>query len=273
MTVKRRRYGKGYGYTVDGEKWPGVTKVCDMLPSDNLVSWAARETARYAVNNWSELAQMPPVDRYTTLENSRFQITGPAARKGTEVHLLAAQLGDEAEVDLSLVPDDQRGYVTAYRDFMDAFEVAPVEGAIELVVASRVHRYCGTADLVADLGAVSWEGQIIPPCRWLLDIKSGKRPWWTAALQTCAYKNADVFVNPDKPDDERPMEWLEIARCGVVHVQSDDWALYPLETGPEVWETFLHLRWLYDRYEPKTMHGWLGTSAQVADLVPAAAAP
>lgn len=268
MTVKRRRYGRGHGYAVDGEKFPGVTKVIDMLPSDALVAWAARETARHAVNNWAELSQMPPVDRYTRLESARFQVSNPAAKRGTEVHRLAEQLADRTDEDPPVVvPEELRGYVEAYGQFLDTFNVAAVVGGTELVVASRTHRYCGSLDLVADLDAVNYDGQVIPPCRWLLDIKTGKRPYLSAALQACAYQHADVFVDPEKPDDETPMDWLEIARCGVVHLQTDDWALHPLDTGPEVWETFLRLRWLYARQEDMKL--WVGGPAQVADLEPA----
>jgi hypothetical protein len=268
MTVKRRRYGKsGYGYTVDGEKVPGVTTILKQLPNDNLIKWAANATAAYALDHWDELSREPPSVKLTRLQKSRYEISSPAAKRGTEVHRLGAALSVGEEV---LVPEELTGYVEAYRGFLDTIEPQPVQGATELAVASRTHRYCGTADLVADLPAVVCDGELIPACRWLLDLKTAKSGVWPEnALQLCAYKHADVFVDPDEPDDERPMEWLQIARCGVVHIGSDDWELRPVDTGPEVWEFFQHLRWLHDQQD--RMKEWVGGPVRVADLAPAPA--
>jgi hypothetical protein len=270
VTVKRRRYGKsGFGYKVDGERVPGVTRILGMLPKDNLIEWAANETARYGINNWAELSKLPPADRFDALAAGRWEKTRAGGQRGTVVHQLAADLADE-RLDWAAVPDEYRGYVEQYQAFRDTLGVDALEGGIELVVASREHRYCGTADLVADLGAVFVERELIPACRWLLEVKtSPKGPYPESALQAVAYANAEVFVHPDDPEDERPMDWLKIQRCGVVQLHSDAWALYPVDTGPEVWEAFLHLRWLYEADEDGTMKGWVGPTARPA-LLPAA---
>lgn len=272
MTVKRRRRGTGHSYAVDGEAVPGVTKILGMLPNANLIEWAAKATARHAVNNWAELERMPPVDRYTRLLRSRYtDSSGPGAKRGTEVHRLADALGSWSEGDPPIVvPEELRGYVEAYRDFLDTYDVQPLVGGTELVVASRTHRYCGTADTVADVGVpVADDGQVIPPCRWLLEIKTTASGIWPeSALQACAYSHAEVFVDPEHPDDERLVEWLKIDRCGAVWLKTDDYEFRPLDTGPQVWAAFLRLRQAYD--EQEEMKAWVGGAAQVADQAPAA---
>lgn len=295
MTVKRRRYGKsGWGFTVTdpetgvSSSLPGVTKILGMLPRDNLIKWAAEATADYAVNNWgapprepdprnpddpgspgSGLSAMPWADRLKTLYGARYQITNPAKKRGTEVHRLGERIVAGQEYDPAAIPLELRGYVEAYRQFCDTIEPVPLVGGIELTVASRRHRYCGIIDLVADLPAVTCDGELIPAGRWLLDLKTGEKGVYPeAALQLCGYQHADVFVDPEAPDDERPMDWLKIDRCGVVHISSDDWTLHPVDTGPEVWDHFQRLLWFYERQED--MKAWVGGPAQVADLEPAA---
>jgi hypothetical protein len=267
MAIKRRRYGKsGWGYTVDGERVPGVTKILGMLPKDNLIKWAAESTGDYALNNWERLSHVPYADRLKELYRARFEISDPAAKRGTEVHRLAQAIA-EAPPDFEVpVPEELHGYVEQYREFLDTMEVAPLRGGTELVIASRTLRYCGTADLVADLGAVSCDGDLIPPGRWLLDLKtSGKGIYPESALQTCAYSRADVFIDPET-GEERPVEWLGIEHCGAVWVKHDDWELRPLDTGPEVWEVFKTLRWLYDRQE-QDIPLWVSGPAAAAELV------
>jgi len=267
MAIKRRRYGKsGWGYTVDGKRAPGVTKILGMMPKDNLIKWAAESTGDYAVNNWGRLSEIPPADRLKELYGSRFLKSDPAAKRGTEVHRYAADLAED-RLNWDRVPGELRGYVEAYQGFLDTMEVRALVGAAELVVASRTLSYCGTTDLIADLSAVTVDGETIPPGRWLLDLKtSGKGIYSETALQTCAYKNAEVFVDPADPEaEERPMGWLQIEHCGAVWIKSDDWELRPLDTGPLVWEVFKTLRWLYDRQE-EDMPLWVSGPAIVAEL-------
>jgi hypothetical protein len=268
VTVNRRRVGKsGYGYKVDGEYVPGVTKIVGMLPKDNLIDWAARESATEAINCWDELGRLPVMDRYNRIYKARWNKTNPAAKRGTEVHRLAEALGNDEEVS---VPPELQGYVEQYQDFLASLDVRPLVGGTELVVASREHLYCGSLDLIADLGAVSYDAQIIPPSRWLLDIKTAESGIWPeAALQCCAYERAEVFVDPADPEDERRVEWLKIAQCGALNLKSDAWELRPLDTSDVVWETFLRLRFLFDRADKDRgdYKSWVGGSARAADLV------
>jgi hypothetical protein len=279
MTIKRRRYGSGHAYYVDGEKVPGVTTVLKVLPMTALVGWAARVTAEYALDNWDALSGLKPSERLQALKDARHEARDAAARRGTEVHrlgerLAAPELDPETGEPLPVkVPDELRGHVEAYRDWLDTIQ--PSVLATELVVASRKHLYCGTVDLVADLPELLFDMQLIPPARWLLELKTtASGVWPESALQATAYRRADVYVHPEHPDDEQPMDLLGIERAGVVWIRSDACELRPVDTSEELWEFFQHARWMFDRMERNAYgdynlpSGWLGSPATTGELIP-----
>jgi hypothetical protein len=273
MTVKRRKFGTGHAYYVDGEKVPGVTTVLGDTVPKNLTDWAARCAADHAIDYWPELEQLRPSERHKRLHYAYRDERDAAARRGTEVHRLAEQLNNDEEV---IVPEELAGHVEAYRDFLDTIEPRPLQGGTELVVANRTHRYCGSVDLIADLPAVSVARELIRPCRWLLELKTTRSGVWPeSALQACAYEHAEVFVDPADPDDERKMDWLQIVRCGVVWIRSDAWELRPVYTGDLAWSMFLRLREQYEQLEKTASgrglpSGWIGDPAAPAPDLAAA---
>jgi hypothetical protein len=254
VTVKRRRAGGGHAYYVDGEHYPGVTTIIGKtIPKGGLIDWASRTTANYALDFWDELAELLPSARLERLLKAKNDDRDTAGRRGTEVHKIAVRLIAGEEVDK---PEELAGHIDSYVDFLDRIEPEAVH--TELWVASRTVRYCGTADLVADLPALKWEFETIPPARWLLDVKTSRSGiFWETALQTTGYVRAEVYVDPAAPDEERPMADLGIERCGAIHVTAGGWELRPLESGDEVWEFFQHLRWLYD-VAGKDRPPWVG---------------
>jgi hypothetical protein len=267
VTVKRRRYGAtGHGYIVDGQKSPGVTRIIDETLPKQLTDWAARTGADEMVNHWEEFAELLPMERHRRVHHAYRNDRDAAAKRGTEIHRLAARLVAGEHVT---PPEEIAGHVDAYVDFLNVIEPVPLLGGTELVLANRTHRYCGTADLVADLPALLVDDEPVPPCRWLLELKSTRSGIWPqSALQATAYTRAEVFTDPGDPDNERPVEWLQIKRTGVVWIRSDSWEFRPVDTSQETWDFFLHLRWLYDRREQ--MDAWIGPAiAPAAELEPA----
>lgn len=270
MTVKRRNYGRNHGYFVDGVKAPGVTTIIgETLPKGALTDWAARCGANEVIDYWDELAELLPSQRHKRVHKAYTHDRDRAARRGTEVHRLAEQLADP-DLDVATgepipvqVPDELAGHVEAYRDWLDL--VQPTVVATELVVANRTERYCGTADLIADLPPMLVAAEIIPAARWLIDLKTSRSGVFPeTALQLTGYEHAEHYVHPDKPDDEQPMSLLGIERCGVLWIGSDTTELRPVYTGERAWACFQRLRWLYDLKDE--MPGWIGNTAELAGL-------
>lgn len=250
-------------FKIDGERVPGVTKILGMMPRDALIDWAARVTAEYALDHWDDLGRMLPSARLATLTRSRWDTTSkPALARGTEVHALGESLiaGDPVEI-----PEASAGYVEAYRAWLDEFDPEPV--ATELLLASRAHMYCGFADLVADLPPLRAGGRKFGAGRWLLDLKTTKRGggiFPEAALQLTGYRWCDLFVaEAELGPEERPMDWLGIDHCGIVLITDDSCELRPVDTGPDVWEFFLHLKYLFDKQADA--QSWVDAPAAVVD--------
>ena len=227
-SIARRNYGLNHGYKIDGVKVPGVTTITGNFKSGALAKYPGTATANYAVNNWESLSAMPPADRLKALLAGQFADRNAAAGRGTEVHRVAARIAaGEENVPYA---DELAGHVNAYRDFLDRLE--PKVRAVELIVGNRAHRYCGTLDLIADLGPVEHEGAIIPPARWLLDVRRIARAYGPKPRCNCADTSGPKFSSA-RNGDERPMSWLEVERCGAIWVRGDGWDLVPLDTGPE----------------------------------------
>lgn len=254
MIIERRNSGTGHSYKVNRVKYPGVTTILrEQMPKPALRQWHSNVTANYAVDHWDELSDMMVSDRIKALAGAANEDRDSAARRGTRVHRLAEQLalGWEPEI-----PEELAGHVDAYRLFLDRYQPDPI--ASELVIANRRVRYCGTADLVAHL-----MGQV-----WLLEIKTARSGIWReSALQACAYQHGEWFTIPGEDGDGlvHPMSDLGIDRCGALHVRSDGYDLRPLETGPETWDYFRRLAWLFHRDEPhdKSLgRRWVGDAVE-----------
>jgi hypothetical protein len=252
--ITRRNHGLNHSYRIDGLKVPGVTTITGHFKSGALAKYPGTATANYAVDNWERLAELPPAARLKDLYGGQYAERDAAAGRGTQVHAIAHRL-HEGETEVAY-PEELAGHVEACVDFLDRLE--PKIVAAELILGNRTVRYCGTLDLIADLGPVPWDGTIIPPARWLLDLKTGRKGIFPEhVLQLGAYEHAEVFLAEDGA--ERPMEWLEIERCAAVWIRGDGWDLIPVDTGPGTWAYFQYLAWLYHQEEARTE--WVGVAA------------
>jgi hypothetical protein len=227
MTLRRIGQGSRHRYELDGEPCAGVTTILQNgYPKPALIGWAANTTAAYAVEHWSELAELGLVARLDLLKRARNLDRGEAANRGTQVHALAQQLARGATVD---VPEPLAGIVDSYLRFAEEWQVR--ELLVEASCGSRRPRYAGTLDLVAEL---------VGDQRWLLDFKTGaKDPRYPdTALQLAAYRHAEFYL--DAQGIEQPM--LEVDRAGIVWLRADGYDLIPVETGKDVYRTFLYVR-------------------------------
>ena len=224
MTVtKRVDRGNNHSYLLDGEKVQGVTTVLSKsIPKPALIAWAANESAKFAVNQWDELATLPIVDRLERIKKEWRGVRDRAALRGTEVHNLAEKVVHGEEVE---VPDHLAGHLEAYIQFLDDFQVVPV--LVEKAVFSRSYKYAGTFDLVADINGV----------RWLLDIKTNASGVYAeTALQLAAYRFADFYIEDDLSEHVMP----EVERTGVIHVTASGYELVPVIANRDEFATFCH---------------------------------
>ncbi len=231
--LERRNHGKGHSYKIDGVRAIGVTTALNALAKPALIDWAARVTSEYAVNNWDELAELPPATRLDRIGRARWDTVKEAAVRGTRIHDLGEKVSHGVEVE---VPDELRGPVDAYARFLDDWDIEMV--ATETPCCNTNHRYAGTADGWAKIGRT---GENV-----LLDIKTGKGVYSEHALQLAAYRYCDLW-QPDGPASEAdrgPVDAVYIA-----HVLPDTVRLLPVAAGPDEFRTFLYALQLHRHNE------------------------
>jgi hypothetical protein len=230
-------FGRTYHYYIDGDnkRIPGVTTIIgDGIPKPKLINWAGRATAEGAIDQWDELTELPPAKRLKKLEGIRYEDRDKAADKGTQIHLYGEALVQGIEV--RGIPDELRGHVDNYVQFIDAWKLDPV--LVEAVVVNYTRGYAGTFDLIADLDTPTGERQ-----RLLLDIKTGATGVFSeTALQLAAYRNAEYYVDAD--GDEQPM--IAVDGCAAIHVTADDCQLLPAAESFRIDET--HLRTTFEMF-------------------------
>lgn len=224
--VKRRNYGKGHGYQIDGEKADGVTTLIgDGIPKPALINWAANTTAAYAVDRWDELAQLPLSKRLDLLKGARYADVDQAAKRGTDVHAIAEKILHGEEVP---VPDELAGHVASAVKFLDEWQVRPV--LTETVCYSLRGRYAGTLDMVIT-------SDLLPGKVILADWKTSRSGiYGEAALQLSAYANADYYVDANGVD--QPMKDLGITDHWGIWIRPDGYDVLPLDNSEETFRFF-----------------------------------
>lgn len=250
-TFERREgvaFGKPYhAYYLNGVKLPGVTTILSNgLPAPALTNWAANVTAEYAVDHWAALDAMAVSERIATLKGARWEVSGKAALRGTQIHTLAYKLAHGLEVD---VPDEHVGPVEAVARFLDRFAVDPV--LLETPVCHLEHRWGGTTDLTAYIG-----GEL-----WLLDYKTGKGLYDKDALQLAAYAHATHYLDPAGT----LREWAAPDRAGLIHVTQDSAELHPVQVGETEYRMFRHVKQVGDWLDYIKMASPIGTAMEVSE--------
>lgn len=251
--TRRIDRGRGHTYLLDGAKADGVTWVLgNGFPKPALVGWAARTIAEFVANRvhlgdddvWDAarlirdlrtIAAEDPRDAWPdgppgplsiaeVLKGLHWRDRDIAGHRGTEVHHRAERLARGEEVD---VPEELVGHVDSYLKFRKDWD--PTDELVEVTIGNRKHRYMGTADLFANLETLGY-------C--LVDIKTGRSGiFGETALQLAAYRYCDFYLDP-ATGEEKPMPEFD-AVVGL-WLRADGYDLYPIETGPTEWRTFLY---------------------------------
>ena len=228
-------------YWLDKRRIKGVTTLIkNGLPNHALKYWSARTVAEYVADHPQDvdgLRGMGRAQMVAALKESPWQKRDDAAVKGTEVHALAQQLVNGAEVD---VPEHLAGYVQACVDFLDDWKIQPL--VVERPVASRAWWYAGTPDLIGALP----NGRIP-----LVDWKTGNNVYGSTALQLMAYARAEFYVDDDWTEQPLPA----IDDHLVVHLTSAGYTVHRARSSEDVWQMFLHVATVGRR--AKSVDEWL----------------
>lgn len=237
---------KGRVYKLDGNPVPSVTTILNVLPK-NLTQWAADAAANEAVENWSELSELPITKRLDRIRYAHRNTLKAAALRGTEIHGYGEKLVNGEVVD---IPDEYVGPAQAWARTIDAWQIEPL--ATEAAIVSTQHRFAGRGDLWGTVG-------VRDGARCYIDLKTGKNIYESVVLQCAGYDGGDLW-QPDGPASEEPYEPVDL--MFVAHILPDDVRMVPVRgaggavrPGVSEWRQFLYTKqtwhWL-DR------HGWKG---------------
>jgi len=229
-----------------------TTLIKDALgTSPALVNWAVNTTAAAAYDRHKILAQFIEDDdregAVKWLKDQRWQKTGEAAARGTDVHTVAEQLhlGNVVEYEPHIEP-----YVVQYRRFLEDF--SPQFLMAEAPVYNLTMRYAGTLDGVAVI-----DGKTV-----VVDLKTtahgpdsgrSRPPFPEVALQLTLYRRAELvglladrkeiqyrrYYVFDPANEAQPMPETEGGVCVVI--SPEDYMVAPVDTSERIWKACRHV--------------------------------
>ena len=219
----------GRWYLWDDARFLSVTTALKLgVPSPYLNKWHAKVVADYVDQNWEDLTPIregaDDGEFVRLLKAQPTIVRDTAGDFGSLVHELAERYvltGEAPTVEQYGKAAVKR--IDHYRNWIDV--MGPEFVAVETVVYSREHQYAGTLDLIVDLPGYG---------RVIVDLKSGRGVYGTAAAQQAAYRHAEFLV---VGDSEIPMPETDAAF--VLHLTPRLWKLVPVETNRIVWGRFL----------------------------------
>ena len=234
--------GRYYEWGDPVERFLSVTNVLDkamskpaLMPwSNKLVAEKAWQCVEYVLKN----GKLPPapklqrkvkgqpvmkeVDHPTYWKAEANKVKDASAARGTLIHDWAEQWVLGAE------PDPPEGLELECMGIIKAFDRYEITAEVaECTVFNRAHKYAGTADLIATVGAYGG-------ARMLLDYKTGKNAWPETALQLAAYRFGEFIGLPDGSEVPVP----ETQGGGVLHVDFGTTTLIPYACGFAQFEVF-----------------------------------
>jgi hypothetical protein len=257
MFVVRKTAGRSHFYVdldvAPRHRVPGVTTIIKAMANAKLENYASTATADYAVNNWAELDEMPPADRLRAIMGGRWNKRNEGAANGTDVHRFGEKLLAGEGVD---IPPHLRGYVDSYVGFMDLSDIHAEH--IEVPCYSEAHQYAGTIDIIGDLilpDTEEWEDVVRDESgrsKGLLDPKTGKGVYESAALQLTAYVHSDALILAGATSADRDkrveIETPPVDFAAAVHVHPDGRpaTLIRVDATDESFRKFCYIRQVYE---------------------------
>lgn len=155
---------------------------------------------------------------FTNFDKVEKNVLRAAAARGTSVHGLCAAIAKGAWVPISMIPEDQQGYVQSFRAWVESFVESFI--IIEERYAHEEHGYTGQLDFV-----VTGKNQR----KYLVDIKTSSGHQKTYPLQIAAYRGL------------LQSKGIEVDEGMLVYLAKDGEApkVRSYADTKEEWETFL----------------------------------
>ena len=209
----------GY-YNAAGDKLPGTTTICGIAKeSGGLIQWAYKQGREHE----RLIAQGKPAPRHL------YDVVDRAADIGTLAHECCE--ADIRGIELPQIPEDKREQVmTAFGQYLTWKNQTRLKiVASEVPLVSERHQFGGTLDFVCEI-----DGQLC-----LGDFKTSSAVYPEMLIQLAAYRQLWNENNPEK-QITGPSHLLRISK------EHADFAHHSYGDLSDAWETFLHLRAIYD---------------------------
>jgi len=226
-------------YRLNGERVKSVTTIVGQLGKPQLIDWAARTAAEYAVDHWENLALQPPAARRQQIGQAHNTARDRKASAGTAIHVMAERLLAGVPVD---VPPSMAGKVEGLAKWIELSGVSVAYAERPVWTAPDDYGlpgYAGTFDAIVSHPQLGWG---------LLDWKTGKGVYGDAGVQLAGYRAADWMV-----DGEEDVYMMDVDWVGVAHVQTGFTDVHTLSTEQATLagERFQILRRLSATKDPK----------------------
>ena len=202
LSVPVRGKGRHYENPRTGERVPSVTNALSILDKPALPRWSAGLVAKKAYEIRHELLEMDEDEAVKWLRNAPWRKSEEAADRGTTIHewLEKSMLGEE----LPELTGEAIEYESAAHRWLDDMQPEPVR----LEATMFGDGYAGTAD-----GIVRIDGQT-----WLIDFKTSKALYESAALQLAALWGCNQMVTVDYTSLQ---EVPEIDRVAAIRIGTE----------------------------------------------------
>jgi hypothetical protein len=200
-------------YKLNGKRLTSVTTVLGAgIAKPQLVDWAARTAAQFAVDN--------PGAPYETIAKAHKELRDTAAIRGTAVHNLAEDLIHGRTIE---VPEELAPYIDGYLTFLDTFQVTPL--LTEKTILLRDLGVAGRFDLIGTSPHLN-NGQ-----PFIADIKTSSGVYRETAAQMAAYALASGYVTDEDPTTLQQLP--HVTASYVVHVTDQGTEVVPFAQSPE----------------------------------------
>ncbi|RCH68728.1 hypothetical protein DT019_08620 [Streptomyces sp. SDr-06] len=235
-------------------KYPGVTRIVDMLPKPFLQRWYANMSAELAIDSLDFIAAMAERDR----EGAKKYLAGAAPRYTSARSKIGSQAHDLFERQIRREPigrvhPDLEPYRRGFADFLE--RVRPELVRAEDVAWSDTYRYAGSFDAWLRLRVVTnadgtWTmdpANASGAAVWvnvIADWKTSKSVWPSVALQMAAYASADKLIDPSGAEERMPT----FSGAVVLHITPEGWTLHPVY-APQLAEAFSHFVYLRQTFD------------------------